>query len=350
MSKTNKSAKTFYIAQLIGWLLFAVFNLFARQYFVHFNTAELVNSLVLAANLFVITSLLRVYYKKVFNLAKLLKCFGHLIIGSILGCIASLLMYAAIVYPNLSLLFDVEINNFFQQLLMSSPVIFMLILMWSIIYLVFKKQFALNRAQAKQKALKTSLNEAKLDILLSQLNPHFLFNAINNIRALTLEDSHKARDMLTTLSEVMRYTMQIDKAPLISLEEEIEVVKHYVALNQLQFDNKLDVQYHIDAETTGFSLPPMILQLLVENAIKHGIGRIKEGGQVVISTSITDDGWQLVVDNSGQLKPADGKGIGLKNIRQRLAHVYGSAATFSIENSQVGVTATVNLPIGNNND
>lgn len=337
----------FMVLQLIGWSLFIVFNLASRHYFVHFHVTELVNSLVIGLSLFLVTSILRNYYKRVFDLSSIGKCLGYIFLGSIVGSLTAVVMYSIAIIPNQEYLFGSKFDDITIQILTGIPTILFLLIMWSVVYLVFKKQAALKHAKNEQIKLSNSLKEARLDILLSQLNPHFLFNAINNIRALTLEDNAKARDMLTTLSEVMRYTMQIEKAAEIPLKEELEIIEHYIALNKLQFEEKLEVKLDIDPLSKTLCLPPMILQLLIENAIKHGISKQKEGGIIHISTAVTKSEWLLNIENTGSIKTATDAElhVGLNNIRQRLAINYGDDASFSLEPSKIGVLAQIKLPL-----
>lgn len=341
----------FWLMQIIGWSLFTLLNLAGRQYFVHFHFSELVNSLVLGFCLILSTSALRKYYQYKLKTKSLLIGLLQMLLGSIVAGFATMLLFALIIVPNQKAIFKSNDQELLQQLLSGSPMVMFLILAWSAVYAIFKKQQQLKQVQQEQNILEQSLKVARLDILLSQINPHFIFNAINNIRALILEDTNKARDMLADLSEVMRYTMQIDKEKTIPLSDEIEVVKQYIALNKLQFEDKLQVHYNLAPETMNFSLPPMILQLLIENAIKHGIGKLKHGGKVVISSQLSEHFWTITVENSGVLSIANDEskrstsGVGINNIKQRLSLVYGEHSSFSLKSSDIGVIAIIKLPL-----
>ncbi|MDC2888472.1 histidine kinase [Psychrosphaera algicola] len=205
----------FWFTQIVGWGLFTLINLAGRQYFVHYHFSELVNSVVLGICLFIITSILRLYYRRQLEGKKLSSSFIHIVGGSIVGGALTMLLFALIILPNQEAIWGMQSKDLWQQLLLGSPMVMFLILVWSTLYVIFKNQQQLKNAQIVQNSLEQSLKVAKLDVLLSQINPHFIFNAINNIRALILEDADKARDMLADLSEVMRYTMQIDKERLI---------------------------------------------------------------------------------------------------------------------------------------
>lgn len=367
--KSNLSKQQlFWLLQCFGWGLFTLLNLTARQYFVYFHYSELINSLVLGGSLLLSSSLLRKYYQKSLNNKQLksqsiVKSLINMLLASMVAGFLTMGLYALIIVPNQEVIFGQTTPQLWLQLLIGSPMIMFLLFAWSVIYAIFKKQQQLKQAKRHQEQLGQSLQAAKLDILLSQLNPHFIFNAINNIRALIIEDSNKARDMLANLSEVMRYTMQINKAELISLTSEINVVKQYIALNKLQFEDKLCVEYIIDEQTLDLQLPPMILQLLIENALKHGIGKLKTGGLIKISSQLSVNGknqpyWLLSVENSGQLLRNETKddqhapitiktntGIGIKNIKERLAMVFAQQAKFTLTPTTLGVLAQISLPV-----
>lgn len=344
-----KPKSLFWLMQFSGWGLFTLLNLAGRQYFVHFHLSELVNSLVLGICLIISTAILRKYYQQKLETKSLLHGLVQMVIGSFIAGLATMLLFALMIVPNQEAIFNTSNQQLFQQILLGSPMVMFLILAWSAVYAIFKKQQHLKQAQQTQEQLEQSLKVARLDVLLSQINPHFIFNAINNIRALILEDANKARDMLADLSEVMRYTMQIEKEKTIAFKDELDVVKQYIALNKLQFEDKLQVHYNLSPETMNFSLPPMILQLLIENALKHGIGRLKQGGEIIITSEVFSTHWTVTVENSGVLLPLDDKeknntGVGLNNIQQRLSLVYGNKSHFTLQASDIGVIATIQLP------
>jgi sensor histidine kinase YesM len=348
--KINNLNILFWSLQIGGWGLFTLLNLAGRQYFVHFHFSELVNSIVLGVCLIISTGGLRKFYQYKLKAKSLLTGFLQILVCSMIAALGTILLYAVVIVPNQVAIFNTKDELLWQQILLSSPMIFFLILAWSAIYVMFKKQQQLKYAQQEQDTLVQSLKAARLEVLLSQINPHFIFNAINNIRALILEDTNKARDMLADLSGVMRYTMQIDREELILFSEEIEVVKQFIALNKLQFEDKLQVQYNVVDKTLNYSLPPMILQLLIENALKHGIGKLKQGGKVVITSQSYEHYWTITVENSGELlldtaQNHENPGVGIKNIKQRLSLVYGEQASFSLASSSRGVIATIKLPL-----
>ncbi|KQV50685.1 hypothetical protein ASC95_15145 [Pelomonas sp. Root1217] len=187
--------------------------------------------------------------------------------------------------------------------------------------------------------------ELELQVLRAQINPHFLFNALNNLRALINEDPARAREMLSRLSNTLRHTLQHSAKERVPLADELAVVRDYIALEQLHHEERLRVDWQVDPATASASVPPMLLQLLVENAIKHGIARTAGGG--VVDIRIGRDGGKLniAVDNPGQWKPGstDSTGLGLANLRERLARAGGNGAGCRIAAADGRVNVTVEL-------
>ena len=204
----------------------------------------------------------------------------------------------------------------------------------------------LNNSRETRLKLESNLKESQLNTLKGQINPHFMFNSLNNIRGLMLEDVDRARNMLTSLSETLRYSLTKSNVNSIALEDELEMVENYIDISKIQFENRLQFETNIDKTSLNTQIPPMIIQMLVENAIKHGISNLKEGGKVKLLTSIENGQLLIEVTNSGKLSSSpNSTQLGLKNIRQRLKLLYGEAATFSIKELGNKVVATIIIPI-----
>lgn len=188
--------------------------------------------------------------------------------------------------------------------------------------------------------------EAELRALKAQINPHFLFNCLNTIRGMIVESPAKAQEMVTRLANILRYNLRGDRAPTVPLSEEIEVVSDYLSLEAARFEDRLRVTMDIGAGAAAVPVPPMLLQTLVENALKHGIAHLPEGGEVRIEASLERDSLALRVVNSGDLaEPApNGTRIGLKNARERLRLLYGDRATLELQAADHRVIATVRIP------
>lgn len=221
---------------------------------------------------------------------------------------------------------------------------------WTVLYVRFSDQ---RGHEAREGQLQLALTEAQLRALEAQINPHFLFNSLNSIRALVEIDPGRAQEMLTRLSNVLRKSLRPDAEHTVALESELPSVCDYLALETVRFGDRLRTAVKVDPAAARCRIPPMVLQTLVENAIKHGIGQEKGRGEVRIEASIEDEVLRLVVENTGRLRarqvresPGDAVPLGLKNIRERLKLLYGDRASLRIEGEGDRVKATVAIPVG----
>ena len=217
---------------------------------------------------------------------------------------------------------------------------------WIIIYYLY--HLLKNNAEiAEQKLLLENLaKSAELELLKTQLNPHFLFNALNSIKALVLIDQEKARDAIIKLSELLRFTLNYEKAPLISLNDEINEVIKYLELEQIRFGKRLEVEIALQEETLDVKVPPAMILTLAENAIKHGINQLPDGGEIRIESKLRGKLLVIEVKNSGQLKDTFNLGIGLNNLQKRLQSLFGDQFSFVLDAaSDSKVIVKITFPI-----
>lgn len=227
------------------------------------------------------------------------------------------------------------------------------ILFWTAVFslwlaLYFGAHYFARSRRAELHALQLDLTarEASFLALRAQLNPHFLFNCLNSIRALIAEDPPRAQQAVTTLSSLLRYTLQSGERPDVPLSEELAMVDEYLALELIRFEDRLTIQRDIQPAALTARIPPMLLQTLVENALKHGIARQTTGGTLRIEARIAGGRMRLVVTNPGTLAPQPGStGIGLENARRRLALRYDEQARLDVAQQGALVEATVDLPL-----
>jgi len=195
--------------------------------------------------------------------------------------------------------------------------------------------------------MRVHLRDAQLRALEAQVNPHFLFNSLNTIRGMIVEDPAVAQDMVTRLANILRYNLEREKTSTVPLEREIEIVADYLAIESIRFDDRLTVRMEIQPAAAQAQVPSMLIQTLVENAVKHGIGARTEGGEILIRASIRNGALALEIVNSGQLSAPNGHStqIGLVNARERLRLLYGEQATLRLENRDTAtVAAMVSIP------
>jgi two-component system, LytTR family, sensor kinase len=157
---------------------------------------------------------------------------------------------------------------------------------------------------------------------------------MNSIRALVDEDPKKAKVAITQLSNILRNTLMMHKNRYITLEDEIALVKDYLELEHIRFEERLNFNFDIDPQTLALNIPPMMIQTLVENGIKHGIGKYPEGGSISIISLKTNDGFKLEIINTGQLGDINNSdsGFGISNTTDRLELLFGKKANFNLKN------------------
>jgi two-component system, LytTR family, sensor kinase len=190
----------------------------------------------------------------------------------------------------------------------------------------------------------SKLTESK--VLRAQMNPHFMFNAMNSIRALILEDPDKAQKAVTQLSNILRSSLLADRRKTINLSEEVKTVEDYLELEKIRYEERLQIRKNIYPDTLNIQVPPMLLQTLVENAIKHGVSKPVKGGFVSIESKIVNKNLVIVISNTGILEKTDSGGFGLENTAHRLELLFGPESKFRIyQASQEVVTAEITIPL-----
>ena len=214
-------------------------------------------------------------------------------------------------------------------------------IMWSAVYLTYHLLRKSRKQELHNLKLVASNHEIELKTLRDQLNPHFLFNSLNSIRALIEIDPVTAKSSITTLSNILRDSLQLGKRSLIKLEEELNLVSEYLKLEKIRFEERLT--YSIDCSVDkNVQIPPFLLQTMTENAIKHGISKKADGGIVDVNVYEKMDKIFLEVINSGgQYTPSNLEGIGIRNTRRRLEIQFGTNAGFDIQNKDGKVSAHV---------
>ena len=219
---------------------------------------------------------------------------------------------------------------------------------WVAIYLTLAMLRHRYQSEVRQAQLGEALQAAELRLLKAQLNPHFLFNALNSLRSLIADEPARARDAVTQLARTLRYTLASGEEDLVPLARELEMVDDYLALESMRLAERLRIERDIAPETRTSRIPAMLLQTLVENAIKHGIAPLKEGGTLRITAKIVQKELVLQVVNPrpGDTTSMTNEGVGLRNSTARLRLLFGSRASLHLDLARANqATAEIRLPI-----
>ncbi len=257
--------------------------------------------------------------------------FGTLFIISAVGLI--LIQRAILWYISYPLFFNtVPASPFFRLNWLSSFTnVYMATFLLTVIKLV-KQRFS---EQERLQSLKKAQVEAELKFLKAQVHPHFLFNTLNNLYALTLDKSDSASEVVLKLSDLLNYMLYECNEDTILLSKEISLIENFLALESIRYGNSLSVKLNVDGETAGKKIAPMLLLPFVENAFKHGVSKVSRNAKVGINLEVSGSDLQFIVVNSKPLlveKDEAGytEGIGLKNVKRRLELLYPDHYHFSI--------------------
>lgn len=213
-------------------------------------------------------------------------------------------------------------------------------------YYVLLAVEASQEAEARAMQARMLTRDAELRALKAQVNPHFLFNSLNSISALTSSDAAKAREMCILLGEFLRRTLGLGEKSAIPLEEEMSLIRAFLAVEKIRFGPRLHMEESVAKECMGFTVPPLLLQPLVENAVGHGIANLVEGG--TIRMDVRCDGGNVYIEVENPFDPEAPmrrrSGVGLANVRQRLAARYGERASLHVNSDGGRFRVSITIP------
>ncbi len=224
--------------------------------------------------------------------------------------------------------------------------IFLLIASMHYVIIGFERS---NESERQTFELKLLAQDAELRALRAQIDPHFLFNSLNSISALTTSDPTKARTMVILLAEFFRNSLDLGTKNRISLTEELSLIDKFLTIEQVRFGSRLQVQQDIEQKTLECKIPPLILQPLIENAVRHGISQLLEGGTITLRTQLHNDRLNITVANpfDQDYIPKKGTGLGVKNVRSRIQTLYGNEGRIDIEKKDNIFTVEFSFPVQN---
>ncbi|GHG86262.1 histidine kinase [Comamonas sp. JC664] len=223
-----------------------------------------------------------------------------------------------------------------------------LMTLWLLLYFTLHAVERARTVEVERWQLEAAAQAAELRFLKSQLQPHFLFNCLNSVRALISEDPARAQEVVTRLSTLLRYALSSRDRETVSLEQELQVVRDYLELEGVRLESRLRVREEVEPATLSVSVPAMLVQTLVENAIKHGVAQMPEGGEVAVSARLREGALLLEVSNSAAPAslPAEGSGVGLHNASERLRLLFGAEASLHLDRTLPALTtARVRIPL-----
>jgi two-component system, LytTR family, sensor kinase len=337
--------KYFWLSQITGWGLIGAVNIGTQLFTGGIPVRALFfNFFAIAIGGFIVSSVFRHFWLKQINWIGwkkpklVISVFLYAILLSFVWML--LLNYACHLFLSKKLTLDEILSNLIT--------LFTIMLIWNLLYFGYHLIRHYHLAEVEKWKLKAEVHKAQLDILKLQINPHFLFNTLNNIRALILEDQTRARQMLTNFSDLFRYSLQNSERKEVSLSEELEIVRNFLELAKIQYEERMKYVIFVDEGLEHESIPPMVIQILVENAIKHGIALSqKRENSIYISIQKKNNTLIIQVKNTGTLntknKLETSQGLGLKNIKERLSLLYGKDAIFEIIEEPPLVSATIQI-------
>ena len=211
---------------------------------------------------------------------------------------------------------------------------------WIGLYSTWSLLQALHSAENARLRAAAAAKDAELIAIKAQLNPHFLFNSLNTLRALVPRDHTAPREAITMLADLLRAALSVQADATIPLRRELETIDAYLALEQLRFEERLRLRRSIDPACLDQPVPPFALQTLIENAVKFGIAPHVEGGEITLEVAPLPQAVRVRITNRGHIAPTPGStGLGLPSVRQRIAHLFGARAQFRLTQEEDDLVA-----------
>lgn len=343
---SSRRISTYWWCQIGGWTGYALMTLFFAYTYNHFDWLTVEKTLLNVVVGIGVTHLLRHFIiagewmKRSFD-----RAWGILLAA----VVVSSLVYSVLINTIFTILHVQGRSSFSlpQKVMLFSFDFLPFLFTWILIYYIWHILDNNRKQQMESLRLESLVKELELKTIKSHINPHFIFNALNSIRALVDENPGRARTAITELSNLLRSSMQTEKMETVPLEKELAIVRDYLALEKIRFEERLKVEMDIDENTLEEPVPVMMLQTLAENAIKHGISKRMEGGVIRIRSHFNGDRHELVVQNTGHLNGhARDEGFGLMSTISRLSILYGPKANFEIRDvKEDTVEAKISIPV-----
>lgn len=339
--------KLYWLLQLLGWGLYILFNIFVSVSYEGYDWRRLLLFLYIGLMGIGFTHVFRVIIKSRHWIQLSLKeliprvVLSNIFTAFVIVTITFSILFASDIYKWETFRFIVFAMNMFN--------FSVILLLWSFIYFAIHYFENYKTSEIERLIWEAAVKDFELKTLKSQLNPHFMFNALNSIRALVEENPERAKISITQLSNIFRYSLGIERTETVPLDDEMKAVQDYLSLEKVRYEERLNYKISISPDTKNIEIPPMMIQTLTENGIKHGISKYTEGGIIEIETKRDDNKLYIQIKNNGNVREEDiinSKGYGISNTKQRLNLLYGDKASFKIKNENGFVVTEIIIPIG----
>ncbi|MAT57300.1 MAG: hypothetical protein CMF23_04960 [Ignavibacteriae bacterium] len=342
--------KLFWILNISGWiLLYLLYQvLYYRSSIDDFS--KIASLFISYLSGFLITLLVRVIYKK---LNYVYKPIPQILIA---------ILVSSVIFANFWFWFDIAltylfgfssqvfesltINRYFSYIWSNSFVLFA----WSSLYFGIKFWYQFQSQLKKTEEAESLAQTAQLQMLRYQLNPHFLFNSLNSIRALVEEDKKRAKEMITELSEFLRYSLLSKNNSNVPFKDELEAIRHYLAIEKTRFEENLIVEYDINPNAENFPVLSFLIHPIIENAIKYGMQTSTKPLKIKVSANVDNNKFILNISNSGNWFERDsdsfnltGTGTGLDNVKRRLENGFPNKHKFFIDKNNGSVSVNIEI-------
>ena len=338
----------YWILQILGWFMYGTL-LFLAAY--RNSNNQLRFAVVVNLTLYLVVGILLSHFLRFLYLRKNYFQFNAPVLVSRIIIYSGLVSFAYTLINKLlsSFIFLTFSKWDLLTILLNTASIFVVFILWSSIYITYLLFEESRKKEINNLLLTKTQTELELQNLRAQLNPHFLFNSLNAIRALIEVEPAKAKMGINLLSNLLRSTLKLNSDKLVPIHKEMELVDAYLQLEKIRFEERLEIRNTVDEACLYIEIPAFTIQTLVENSIKHGISQLINGGFIEINVHRDEDICRIVVLNSGTLGEKVDLGIGLDNLKKRLNLQYQDQFTFAIQQAgecvEVGITIPANISI-----
>lgn len=331
----------------VVWLVIASLQGFMFWYFLQFSAVIVVTDAIISNVLFSFLGLLAWYPTRYIPFQRHTPVYSTL--AHLVAALLVLGIWVLVTYVLLSSIFST--NEAYIQFLNSTlawrtilgGLIYLILVL--IYYLVSNSQKLQERLQQEER-LKNLVRDTELNLLKSQINPHFLFNSLNSISSLTMTSPSEARDMIIRLSDFLRYSLKHRENEYVSLQEEMVRMKDYLAIEKIRFGEKLLYEFDIDGSCQEFPVPTMIFQPLFENAIRHSVYESVDPVKITFKCEYGDGSMKATISNDydPEVPTRKGTGVGLQNVRQRIELAYQGKGSVRWDSGDKVFTVTIIIP------